>query len=340
VHRYSVICFIYLTIFTLINGAVFAREKVSLNGFVAQSCPNETDYYPFSPLNIKVKSVSLGNESDVQAALPEGVSLFGAWELNANNSAFGGLSGLQFSSQGRLVAVSDRGNLITIDLTDGTPNGNGSISPLLDNSGKVLEGKNETDAEGLAYYDNLTFISFERNHRILAYALDACGAAARGITIAELPSIINDVTINDNDGAEALYFKEKGGLFAGYETSIDGKSIVLRIDISNGGSGYASKDSYSFQHGPTVHEDFKLVGASQNAYLFRAYSRWRGNRNIIRLDDGREIFLQHPLTVDNFEGIAQLDDASGNYMLYIISDDNFSARQKILLYAFKIALSG
>ena len=43
-----------------------------------------------------------------------------------------------------------------------------------------------------------------------------------------------------------------------------------------------------------------------------------------------------PLAVDNFEGVAAVRAPDGGVRLYIVSDDNFSPRQRTLLLAFDI----
>lgn len=43
-----------------------------------------------------------------------------------------------------------------------------------------------------------------------------------------------------------------------------------------------------------------------------------------------------PLAVDNFEGVAAVRAPDGGVRLYVVSDDNFSARQRTLLLAFDL----
>ena len=81
--------------------------------------------------------------------------------------------------------------------------------------------------------------------------------------------------------------------------------------------------------------NFKLVGADEGYFLFRAYDREAGNRNIIRGPD-IEFKLAPPLNVDNFEGIAVQKEATGTTRIYLVSDDNYSSRQRTLLYVFEI----
>jgi hypothetical protein len=46
--------------------------------------------------------------------------------------------------------------------------------------------------------------------------------------------------------------------------------------------------------------------------------------------------LSHPLTIDNFEGIAARRDENGDTLIYLVSDDNFSALQRTLLVMFAL----
>ena len=46
--------------------------------------------------------------------------------------------------------------------------------------------------------------------------------------------------------------------------------------------------------------------------------------------------ISPPLAIDNMEGVAAVRMADGATRLYIVSDDNFNARQRTLLLAFDI----
>jgi len=48
----------------------------------------------------------------------------------------------------------------------------------------------------------------------------------------------------------------------------------------------------------------------------------------------RLALLEPPLTLDNFEGVAAVENPDGTTGLWMISDDNFSRRQRTLLMAF------
>lgn len=46
--------------------------------------------------------------------------------------------------------------------------------------------------------------------------------------------------------------------------------------------------------------------------------------------------IRRPLTVDNFEGIAHRLDDQGRVEIYILSDNNYNARQRTLVMKFRI----
>lgn len=297
----------------------------------ALSCAVDTQRYDGSPIVINATPVPLGKDTDIAKALPQNVKFRGGWHLTSTNPEFGGLSGLAVLSTGHLFAVSDRGYAVTLGFSsdDDTPTGVGTLTPLLNADGKALSGKTAGDAEGVAYADDgLTFISFEREHRILAYDFERCGVAAKGIPFAGLPKAKLGARIAPNDGAEALDFHPDGRVRAGYETVINGRAPIVTFDMDG-----TARDAPEFID---VEESFKLVGADSGFRLFRAYDRELGNRNIVTSRDV-SFRLTPPLNVDNFEGIAARAKPDGSSTIYLVSDDNFSARQRTLLYVFEMS---
>ena len=106
-------------------------------------------------------------------------------ETRALDKRFGGLSGIDVLEDGNLLAVSDDGAFVWIDLAeDGVTPMAARMSGMRDAAGKTMPGKAERDAEGLAYADGLALVSFEGNHRVLAFDVGKCGAAVRGAPVA------------------------------------------------------------------------------------------------------------------------------------------------------------
>ncbi|MEP4050921.1 MAG: esterase-like activity of phytase family protein [Litorimonas sp.] len=299
-------------------------KDISVTNLADATCNTEVDRYDTAFLDISMKSVPLGNPSDIAGVLPPRVTFVEGWHIISTNPEFGGLSGLDSFPSSELLAVSDKGYFITLD-----PVGKkrATIIPLRDARGKSLIGKTRGDAEGLALKDGIAYVSFERRHRVLSYDLKACGITANGQPFAGSPEDVLNNKLGANDGAEALDITADGRIRAGYETVIEGQAPL--VIFQDDGTVSDPVDYVS------VERDFKLVGADEGYFLFRAYDRNAGNRNIIRGPD-IEFKLAPPLNVDNFEGIAVQKMSNGRTRIYLVSDDNYSARQRTLLYVFEI----
>jgi len=298
--------------------------SITLDDLANASCPEDAFEYEPAPLDLLMTPVPLGPEADVAKMLPASVKFVGGWHLTSKDNAFGGLSGIELLQAGQLLVVSDKGYFITLE-----PGENKAvIMPLLDDNGKSLVGKISGDAEGLAEQAGLIFVSFENNHRILAYNFEGCGASAQGVFFADSPEKILRTKLGRNDGAESLDVTPQGHIRAGYEMIVDGASPLITFE-KNG------EPMANVEFAPT-NPDFHLVGADEGFLLFRAYDPKKGNRNIIRGPD-IEFKLAPPLNVDNFEGIAAEKTKSGLIRIYLISDDNYSNTQRTLLYVFEIS---
>lgn len=302
-----------------------------------KSCPVGIAFERAQSMPISVESISVGTSSE-QARAMSGASLVGAWHLTSDEPNFGGLSGLETMRSGSLLAVSDAGAFvwIGIDPETGTPDGIGSISYMRGADGNYLSGKREGDSEGLVLQDGLALVSFERDHRIEAFDLEGCGAAARAAQIADLPDVIEGKKVPDNKGPEALSLLADGELRAGFEyrKSAGSPSGLIMEDGRLGMLEYAGQPGAFLQTGAD-HTD------TRGAQLFRAYDPARGNRNLVYVyDEGGQIAkieIAKPLPADNYEGIAFGTSPEGKQRVWVISDDNFKPeRQRTLLLAFDL----
>lgn len=302
------------------------------------SCPAGTDYAAPIPLTISATPIDLGPADEVASRLPDGVTYAGGWELTSDNASFGGLSDLALDKDGNLLTVVDDGAFAWIGMKDGTPDGTGKFVYMLGADGNLLQGKALGDAEGLAVRDGLAVVSFERTHRVSAFALNACGAAAREAGISALPGTYAGRIVDENRGAEALTVTPDGNTLYGFETVEDGKSpigaVVGMDDAGWTGDMAPNPSGYAF----VGFDAARIGGVDQTYWLFRSYDPIRGNRNVVSWNGGEtEITLTRPLAVDNYEGITAQDLGNGVTRIWIVSDDNFNPKQRTLLIAFDIA---
>jgi hypothetical protein len=301
----------------------------------AASCPEGEPYLRAESIEIRVIDAERG-DPDARARQLSGMTLAGAWQLESQESNFGGLSGLAVLRSGALLAISDAGAFIWIgiDPETGGPDGLGAISYMRDLGGNYFANKRDGDSEGLSLRDGIAFVSFEQDHRISAFDLETCGSAARAAPVVSLAPVIDGKLLQDNRGPEAFTFAGES-LEVGFEMRTGGGSPIGRINTD----GTLSELTYTEQ--PLF---FLMTGMDTrndiSARIFRAYDPVRGARVMLQVDraDARigDGLFKQPLPVDNFEGVAIGQAPSGATRIWLISDDNFSGNQRTLLLALDL----
>ena len=317
----------------------------------AVSCPDGVTYVLPEKISLTSAPVSWTKDDNASAesvfAPLRPVALY---ELNSPDSRFGGLSGLDFIDEDTLVMVSDFGSLIWMDLDPETvrPAEAAYITSLKDEAGKVLDGKTETDAEGITWTGQTLFVSLERDHRVLGYDIEGCGAAARGALVAQFSpkDFIEGRSIEENSGLEALTSKGTDTLLLGLEARIGWQSALAWKSDAEPDADFSLR-----LKAPeiTMLTDLDYVPANDGTgrlySLHRSYDPLRGNRIALAVtrvaSDGAfgettqlKLFGSE-VTIDNFEGISVQPLSDATDRIVMISDDNFSDRQKTLLAIFE-----
>jgi hypothetical protein len=282
---------------------------------------------------VQASPVALVPDHPAQARIGAFVYAGGLALTSPDTSRLHGLSDLKVWPDGRLLSVSDEGDVFEARLVldrEGLLTGltSGKLHPLPGEEGQPLAagGRRESDAEGIAELANgERLVSLERDDRILLYP--AGGGPPR-----RAPS--PDVSFPDNLGMEALAQDLEAGpdaYIVGGEAS--GQTWRCRLAAGCVASTLVAKP-----------EEFGLTAVAPlpgggRIYLLRAFSVLQGVRITLRIvgADGAtldELRLAAPLTADNFEGVAALPRPDGSLRLYLLSDDNFSSLQRTLLLAF------
>ncbi len=303
----------------------------------AASCPPGTSFAPLPAIALEATPVDL---ADIAADndLP-GATFAGGWHLASPDPAFGGLSGLVARGDRTLLAVTDRGAFVEIDFSDGAP----AAARLAPMRLQAADDKTGRDAEGLAFYRGLALVSFERRHRVLAFDLARCGAAARGATIAAFGGSVSGLSraLAANHGAEGLALAPGGELLLALETNDGGLPLAqLAAD------GTAAVGARLAPRGRPVLTGLDATATTLYAVL-RDYLPGVGNHiEVLALPLGpdgpaagaprRVLRLAPRHGTDNFEGIALARRGDGGLRLWLVADDNFSRRQRTLLYAFDL----
>lgn len=289
---------------------------------------------PPQPVPVKVKPAPQwlrGAEPPVP--LPTRFVWAGGLELSAPKDVhFGGLSDLDVQPDGRMIAVSDEGEIVRARIvTDvkGRLSGVSEITKtmLAGPDGEALSGgKRDSDSEGLVRWANGDLmVSFEATPRILLYP--RAGGAPH-----EVPHPVTDFPVND--GMEALAADPDSG---------PGAYLVGREDTRQTWLCRLKEACVEYLR-PGKGEYGALVAARSLpgrrwAFLFREFSPLAGVTSRLAITDraGKELdllTLARPATVDNTEGVAALPHPDGTIRFYLLSDDNFAANQRTLLLAF------
>jgi hypothetical protein len=292
------------------------------------------------PIKVDAYPLPLDPRAPKQRRLGQ-LSYAGGFHLTAKTvPGFGGFSGLDVMPDGRFISQTDTGDLMRGRLVldrRGRLAGvaDTTLAQLVDEAGHTSEVKSDFDAEDISFLDEGGFaISFEQDHRVMVYPGE--GPPRR---LAPVP----DPTMPKNTGLEALtewHDPSAGGAPQLIEGSEDGRAWSCDLE------GRDCRQFLDPAH-DTPDKDFSLTGLDAlprdlgMVAIYRAFDTVRGMRGMIcwvRPGAPRQVTvlarLADPLTVDNFEGIAAVEEPHGLIRLYIISDDNVSNLQRTLLMAF------
>lgn len=304
-----------------------------------------------APLNADWRAVEIASapyqirgDAAPDVALKTGSLIYrGGVELTSPDRAFGGFSGIVVSTDGaRLTAVSDRGQWLEAAL-DYDAGGRlarvsgGRMAAIADKDGVVLAGS-IADAESLSLSgDGRLFVSFEREHRVDAYRTDETGKIVFDFRFAEF----SDDAPPYNDGVESVTVLD------------DGVLVLSEAPFASGANGYffapdGKRRPLSFSD----KKDYAVTEAARlgdSLYILeRAFSKLKGVRarllraplpsaNDLTLNADLLVQLSPPYVIDNMEGLDARRGPNDETLLYVMSDDNHSARQKTILLMFEVA---
>jgi hypothetical protein len=278
---------------------------------------------------------------------------FGALEfrgglvLSSPDRAFGGFSSIKVQPDGsRFLSLSDEGSWLQGRIVyDGTrPIGvdEAIMAPMLDSRCRPTQW----DAESMAEDGDTLFVGVERINEIFRFNFGKKGLLACGYPIAVPPGIKD---LPHNKGLEAMVFVPKkqrlgGTLIAISERGLDkaGNLKAFLIGGQDPGNFFIKRtNDYDIS-------DAALLPGGDLLILERHYSLLRGIAIRIRrillaqikpgaLVDGPALFeADMRCQIDNMEGLSVHQSPSGQVVLTMISDDNFSPLQRTLLLQFSL----
>lgn len=266
-----------------------------------------------------------------------GVRLAGALALASANPGLGGLSGLSALPDGRLLLVSDAGRwLVLRPLVQGGRLAGVADALIGDLPAAGSGEKYDMDSEAVQVMpDGGLLVSFEQQHRLVRYD----GVPPRRVVRVgwHTPAM----RWLPNGGGEALALLPGGAMLWLPEHAQGG--VHRGLLIAGGGArpvqlaglpGMAITDAVALDAGRVLLLHRRFTGIRTSAALslvdVRALAGGMGKaRPLLHWDnDG-------PWPIDNMEGMALVRE-TGRPMLYLVSDNNFSAAQRTLLLRLDI----
>jgi hypothetical protein len=359
--------------------AALAGAPMTLERYLADlsavSCPKGTKQEAPETISLKADPVPLQGLNPSRKTVGQ-LTFVAGFHLTSTDDRFGGLSGVDILDDGNLLTVSDLGRFVWLDLgRDGVTPVAARLAPLRDAKGDVLKDKVNADSEGLAIHGGMALVSFERNHRVLAYDIGDCGAAARGAPIVmdglgePMPQAFADakIAVDDNTSLEALAVTPDWYVFSGLETKVGDASPLsarpieaapdFNLRIGEKAPEFVGLDLLTSKDGQKVrafdlHRSFSPLSGNAITINETDFERYLDQSNlparvVSELDERAHYRYRKTgartlaelnilLTIDNFEGIAAKEMPDGRVRLFVISDDNFSASQRTLLMIFDV----
>jgi hypothetical protein len=282
---------------------------------------------------------------------------FGALEfrgglvLTSRNPAFGGISGIHVEPDGEhFIAITDKGSWLRgrIVYQNGRPAriADAEMAPILGSDGRPLAARGWFDTESLTERDGVFYIGIERVEQIvrLDYRRDGFKARAEPIKV---PADFKSFRYNRS--LECLAAPPQGSPLAGELIVVTERSLDaggnLRSFLLDGDrvTRFSVKRTDDFDV-----SDCAILSPGDLLLLERRFSLMRGVAMRIRrlplaslradaLVDGRPIIeADLGYQIDNMEGIAVHRTASGETIITLVSDDNFSIIQRSLLLQFAV----
>lgn len=282
---------------------------------------------------------------------------FGALEfrgglvLESSEDRFGGISGIHVEADGEhFVAVTDRGHWLRARMI--VENGrlvgiaDADLAPMLSANGNHLDSIGWADTESLAADGGTFYVGVERVNRILRYDFGENGFAARASNVA-VPSSLR--TLPKNEGLEGLALVPPGLPLAGTLIGLSERALDQAGNMRGFLIGGPSPGTFSVRRS----RDFDVTDAAVTAkgellILERHLSLLRGFGARVRsvaLDairpgaviDGKVLLeAGGPHEIDNMEAMAVHQNATGETLITLASDDNFFGFQRTLLLRFAL----
>jgi hypothetical protein len=325
-------------------------------GAVATALVAKPADVPERPITVRVTVIPVNFDRDQPERLQFGKLTYrGGLNLFGRSRHFGGFSGIALDASGQtLLAVTDAGAWMraTLDYDGRWLKGmdNVVLGPILGHDGKPLASDAERDAEGLALvagdtHSGAALVSFEREHRLLRYAFTPQRFGPPD-GIVRLPKEAQ--AMDANQGLEAVATIRAGrlkGTVVAFSERLKDKNGNLKGWLLGGPAagtitlrrlgGFDITDAAGLPDGGLILLERRFRYSEGVKMRIRRISAAELKPG--KLIEG-EVLLEATdrLNIDNMEAIAVHRSRTGETILTLMSDDNFSPLQRSLIMQFAL----
>ena len=315
----------------------------------AAQAPNAAE--GIARIEVRAQPIEAFNPHEVSQTRFGELEFRGGLILTSPHRNFGGISSIRVSPDGgSFIALTDKGYWLRARIAYGAgrPIGitDAEMAPMLGPDGRPLSKRGWYDTESLAEDGGTLYVGIARVQQIVRFDYAKDGLAARGIPIA-VPLGVR--TLPANKGLECLVIPPKGQPLAGTLIAISERGLDAQGNIFGFLIGGASPGTFTVKRS----DDFDITDCATTPrgdllILERRFSWAIGVAMRIRrvalsqvrpgalLDGPALIFADMSFQIDNMEGLAVHRAATGELVLTLISDDNFSPIQRNVLLQFTL----
>lgn len=299
---------------------------------------NDSQYVALAP-------IQLDSSAPARTRLGR-LDFLGGWKITSDNPDFGGISSMLVLPDNRVLILSDNGTLVGFTLEE---DNNTAIRPFLaplpDGPTKPNEhARKNWDSESLLH-DSETgqfWVGYEHQHSIWRYGLSFSRTES-----ANFPKTMQGWP--ENGGAEAM-LRLPDGRFLVFSEAAKHPAGGFQALVFDGDPAEPDSKALSFGYQPP--QGYKLTDAAllddrSALMLHRRFTPLHGVSAILSIAQLADFkpgkvatsipvaTLKPPLKVDNMEALAISRDGNAT-IVWLASDDNFSALQETLLLKFRL----
>jgi hypothetical protein len=332
---------------TLARAVLCLLLTLSLGGIFPGTLPALDSSAP-AAIEIKATPIESFDPGDLARRRFGALEFRGGLVLSSPYKHFGGISALRLQPDGaHFIALSDRSYWLSgrIVCKSGRPAAisEAAMAPILNSKGKPTNW----DTESIAQDEGRLYVGIETTNRIVRFNYGRKGLLARGEDTA-VPAGIK--SLPTNKGLEAVVFVPRkfalGGSLIGVSERGPTESDDLKAFIVGGRNPgeFAVKRTDDYDA-----SDAALLPDGDLLLLERRFSLLRGGISMrirrIRMNDIRPgALVDGPILIeadmrndiDNMEALSVHRTLSGEIILSLMSDDNFSPVQRTVLLQFRL----